>query len=624
MYKSIFLLVFVGFWISGVVQAAPGIRKQNLKVLYVGNRPDMPLPDYYTSQLGAEAFADYKGRMAAFELMLKEYFTEVKAIDGRDYTEQMSAVYDVTIFDALPKPIIPPVVERDPRSGFVTKIQRGKFLSDDFDRPVVFVSHMADEMGHSLGLKLDWYCLCLFYHALNIREEHPIFHQPFDVKITLENRRTPDDFYLYSQDWVLPREIPMWRVQHDSSRIGMVSGWYGVEEGKDAEIISGGHCMKAYENMAIGRHGNFLLWGFGAAPDGMTQEAQAVFANAVCYISRFGGQKPVVRRFDVVTLRDKIQDFLTVTTPEGYQTYLKGVEIYNQWLAGKQKNLRQLDRLLTQEEKDWLNKKNMEPWSHLEYVKKNSQFGLIYQYNMDIEAVRKFLGENMEYFYSGSEIEGEFVVDEDVKSIGISNRDIRLLDTCIGMLKNDRDTEKAWRILKRYTNQQFETAAEWCEWLNKYRSQLFFSELNGYKYIGDGLRETKTITKLKEVERPVVIRMERSGSGADQQISILVNIKPGYHIYASGGKDCPFILTRISLTYPQGVKESGGMQLPVSEKYAGDDGVRVYEGNVVFVQKIKVEDPSVVSGEIKCEVEYQCCDLEMCLPPSKETYFIKL
>ncbi|MEG2340992.1 MAG: protein-disulfide reductase DsbD family protein [Odoribacter sp.] len=626
MYKYIFFLLIIGVGSIVTTEATPVVRKQNLKVLYVGNRPDLPLPDYYTTQLEAANFADYKGRMAAFETMLKEYFTTVKTIDGRDYSEKLSDEYDVTIFDALPKPIVRPVVERDSVFGFATKIQRGKFLSDDFDRPAIFVSHMSDEIGHQLGLKLDWYCLCLFYHALNVRTEHPIFHQPFDVKITFENRPTPDDFYLYSQDWVLPRDIPMWRVDRDSSRIGMVSGWYGVEEGGDAEIISGGHCMKSYENMAIGRHGNFMLWGFAAAPDRMTKEAQTVFANAVCYISHFSGKKPVVRKFNYPTLRTKIQDFLTVLTPEGYQTYLKGVNTYNQWLEKKQKEIQQIkDRPLRKEEQDYLDREPKTPWSHIKYVEKNSSFGLIFDFNMDIEATRKYLVENMEYFYSGHEVKGEFIVDEEVKSLGISNRSVRLLEECVNMLETNREPEKAARILNRYTNQRFNTAVEWRKWLDTYRDKLFFSELGDYKFMGDG-SECKDYSYLYEEEktRPVVVSMEQTGEGAERNISVTIKIEKGYHIYASGGKDCPFIMTKIALTLPEGVEKIGEWQLPVCEKYAGEEGVSIYQGNVVFVQKVKIKDAKVSDRKIQCEVEYQCCDLEMCMPPEKEIHQVKL
>lgn len=43
--------------------------------------------------------------------------------------------------------------------------------------------------------------------------------------------------------------------------------------------------------MAIGRHGNFLHWGFAALSDDMTDEARDVFANAVVYIAGFAGKR---------------------------------------------------------------------------------------------------------------------------------------------------------------------------------------------------------------------------------------------------------------------------------------------------------------------------------------------
>ena len=52
--------------------------------------------------------------------------------------------------------------------------------------------------------------------------------------------------------------------------------------------------------MAIGRHGNFLHWGFAALSDDMTDEARDVFANAVVYIAGFAGR--IITRHDI-TLR---------------------------------------------------------------------------------------------------------------------------------------------------------------------------------------------------------------------------------------------------------------------------------------------------------------------------------
>ena len=67
-------------------------------------------------------------------------------------------------------------------------------------------------------------------------------------------------------------------------RVGMVSRPGGFEDSPEAEIISGGVSGKTWDAVAIGRHGNFLHWGFAASPDDMTGEARDVFANAVVYM----------------------------------------------------------------------------------------------------------------------------------------------------------------------------------------------------------------------------------------------------------------------------------------------------------------------------------------------------
>ena len=63
---------------------------------------------------------------------------------------------------------------------------------------------------------------------------------------------------------------------------------------------------KTWDAVAIGRHGNFLHWGFAASPDDMTEEARDVFANAVVYIAGFAGQTPVARKYNdrIITRHD--------------------------------------------------------------------------------------------------------------------------------------------------------------------------------------------------------------------------------------------------------------------------------------------------------------------------------
>ena len=621
-------MLFVGL---GAVNAAPKFHKQELKVLYVGYRPDMPIPDFGTVRRTAEQQSDYKTRMGAFQTMLEKYFTDVQTVDARDYSEEMSRKVDVTIFDALPKPVKEAVVEVDRDFGSVYFKESGVYLSEDFDSPSVFVGYVADEIGHSLGLKLDWFCLCLRHHALNIQTEHPIFHGPFQVDITLEQRPTPEDVYKYTQNWWIPREIPMWRVQEDRSRIGMVAGWYGLNEGDDAEFISGGHNMKSYENMAIGRHANFFMWGFGAAPDSMTEEAQTVFANAVSYIKDFAGRKPVVRRFGYPLMRKKIEDFRDATTKEGYQKYLQGVKIFNNWLPKQQKKVRRMKNP-TPQDKAWLDEKPMEALSHVDFIKENSQFGLINAYHNDVEAVRCFLDENMEYFYGSDLRKQDLEIDEDAKSLGISNRDKHLLDSCITMLEKGVDTDKAMRLLKRYTYQDFPSATAWRNWYKTYKDKLYFTEVGNYKFMGDGSICVKPMAEETEksaeevepvkVDRDVVFQVEVTGHGDTRELQISLHVKEGFHIYAESGDDCPMQVTTLSFTLPSGVELLGNLVKPEAIRFAGE--TNVYEHKVVFTQQIKITDKNFKEGEIVCTLDYQCCNSDICKPAQQEKHKIKI
>jgi hypothetical protein len=50
------------------------------------------------------------------------------------------------------------------------------------------------------------------------------------------------------------------------------------------------------------------------------------------------------------------------------------------------------------------------------------------------------------------------------------------------MLERKEQSELALRLLKRYTQERFETASQWRTWLNANRSRLFFSDVGGYKF----------------------------------------------------------------------------------------------------------------------------------------------
>lgn len=105
--------------LSGGLQA--GIRKSNLKVLYVGGSPDV---DYVGNRPDSAVLAQSSAkRMASFDKMLKRYFRQVTVIRAQAYRPELSDNYDVTVMDGRPAPILPGIMERD-SSGRLTRYEK--------------------------------------------------------------------------------------------------------------------------------------------------------------------------------------------------------------------------------------------------------------------------------------------------------------------------------------------------------------------------------------------------------------------------------------------------------------------------------------------------------------------
>ena len=188
------------------------VKKTNLKVLYVGGHSDMET----MGGASYDTIAHDKSvveRAAAWEQYLNQYFTTVKAVKASDYNYRMSYVYDVTIIDGNPQPV-------EPRrniivNGRYAKIIYDRYFPDDFDRPVITIAETSETVGRRIGVKNDWYCLCLNAHAYDMKKDHPIFNGPYKVKLTMTDRPTPEGAKEYAPliGETLPEKISMWRVQ---------------------------------------------------------------------------------------------------------------------------------------------------------------------------------------------------------------------------------------------------------------------------------------------------------------------------------------------------------------------------------------------------------------------------
>ena len=628
--KELWVLVFLLLFIN--MSYATGTNKQELKILYVGYSPGKGMLVYNARIAGyasEKRFAeDVKNRMNEFRDLLARYFIEVVTVDARDYRQEMSKEVDVTVFDALPFPIVPRKDVRD-KNGKYLYTELEKYLSPDFDCPTVFIAHTGGILQQGLDLKIDWCCLCLGAYALQVRTLHEVFHKPFPVDLTFEQRTTPYTVYHYLNGYAQPDMSPMWKVQSSSyrdgkdQRIGLVSLGEGFDDSPDTEVISGGESLKAINTVAIGRHANFLLWGFGASPHDLTPEAQTVFANCVAYISRFQGQGPVMRKSrTVMTVRDFIDDLLWVVSPDSYQQYVHKKQLIN---AERLQQRKKVEQEAVEERKALDGAALDKKYSLLEILTRDEFYRTFLGKELGEMAVhsrekcRKYILTCRPYFYGAGSF-NQFVVDEDARYLKTPNQDQRILEKSIALWEKGKEVELAKRILQRYTDRQFQTPREWREWYEQNKKRLFFTEVGGYKFL-ENVQQHKTIGSVNSAADlpPVNVSAQVIEKEDKRYVCVTFEMQPGYHIYAEGSGNTPFVVTSLNVECPSGIQSVGPFLKPTGVLLEGTEDVMVYEGKVQFFQEII----GVSEELVRCKLTYQCCNDLICMPPVEETVIVE-
>ena len=638
---SVLLMVFV----EGCCQKITG-NKLNMSVLYVGFDPGRELPPMnfaHGAGIAASRYAeDMRGRMPAFEKLLKWYFTKVETVDARDYRESMTEEYDVVIFDAVPEPLM--LVEKNVRTEVQNTEVRGKlanvvdtkelfsahYFSDEYSKPTLFVGDKTGILGAALGLKLNWYCRCLDAHAFDLCKGHPIFHEPLPVEMRYERRIAPYAALSGVEGVTTPGVMDMWRVQtegyreggRERYRQGLVAFGDGFEENGDGEKIAGGVSDKHRDAVSIGRHGNFFMWGFAADPRYMTETAQRVFVNAVCYISKFNGRVPVTRKYEngYVT-RKKLKMQLAMFDRDTFNRYVISRNVYNEKLM----KLKQEVDDLNAAGKDVPGDLMSQAWPQPQKVKTYDEYlenGLKREYVKagctNVQVYRNYLQENMNYFYGGKG-DFSFTVDEDLKELGIAMGEVKVLERAIELLGGPvEENERGWRLLRRYTLEDFSTVEEWQKWLKEVRDRLIFTESCGYKFVDRAssmviLRRSKKSQGGVQQENPVTVVAVRKGN----EIRVQFTMKEGFHIYAASGEEGAYVVTDVKFKCPQGIWVVGKLVMPEAKAYEVDPKVKIYEEKVIFIQPIRVEQENN-KGKIICTVTYQACNETICMPPVTE------
>jgi len=234
--------------------------------------------------------------------------------------------------------------------------------------------------------------------------------------------------------------VKVWRVQKTTDKpggmtrpYGAVSRSWGFNDSPDAEILVAGYNRgKESGAVAVGRHGNFLQWGFSAPPSKMTDAGRKFFLNCICYITRFDGKAPLVRR--------KSSDRFS------------GVRLIKGAIKNPQQSF--YAGLFPPE--------------------------LMEKYQDDADGMFGYYMENYELIYRDG---NTYRIDTELKSLGIeSNRKVETLKGLIGLLRDGKKSALARKLLNRYTVESFEGPEEWEAWLTKNRDRIYFSDVGGYKF----------------------------------------------------------------------------------------------------------------------------------------------
>jgi len=267
--------------------------------------------------------------------------------------------------------------------------------------------------------------------------DHEVYRAPFAVQPPFESWDTPDNYKSRSLGAEkLPDKMKVWLVQKTGMSFGsVVATVYGFTDSPDAEVLAPGfNTGKEYGAVGVGRHGNFLQWGYSAPPSQMTEAGQKFFLNCVHYIRRFDGKTPLVRH---------------KSSPRVDTLRLGG--IMNR-IDGDRK----------------------------EFFCGIFPSELYPKYGSDPDGLVKYYKENLEWVYR----EKVFKVDEELKALGIaSNRKVESLRRLIELLDDAGQADTARRILVRYTDQRFDSSRQWRQWYEDNKDRIFFTDVGGYKFM---------------------------------------------------------------------------------------------------------------------------------------------
>jgi hypothetical protein len=596
-------------------QTQPVEAKQPLSVLYVGGDGDYVDPE----------------RGEDFRRFLEKHFVSVKSAQDTDFTPALAKGVDIIVVDG-------DIIQRIPTG---------------LRRPMVLLGAKWGPIGipESRGYKLQDQCRVLTEKLHSLWLDHAIFRGPLPVTPTLT-----DEF-----DSVTRRYVQAWKThepffisRYNSFAKGMTVSGTRLLGAEDSEVIAGGMNERGDHAVALAREANLFHWGPAASPRHMTEEAKRVFVNTIVYMKQFDGAQPTVWRS--VKPRSGMAVAFNILTYESNQLEnpLKGgnagdIELQE---AGIEASTNDLHRLI-------------EATFPPQVVKR---------LGYDVEKYRALYEPNLGYVHVPHDTTW-YTIDEEAKSIGLPNNDLRFLEKCVELLRQPAEAAKARRLLERYTGLSFPDAKAWQHWLESNRERLYFSDYYDYRFYSGpaasapAQREVRlALSQMKMDEsanaavsvgavavsygvstpaKTLGRNMEvvdlhhepgayRTDKGALVTLVVRVKIADGNFTSARVSEGKPYEPTKISVELPQGARWHGEWQTPKTYDRM-EPGVAEYRGDAVFTRQlyftsVPKEGRDVfrrVPVSLRGTVRYQACfqaphDAVRCLDPRETPFEAKI
>lgn len=378
-------------------------------------------------------------REKIFGAFLGKYFAKVDAINLEQLTDKAAENYDIVIADW----------ERRYAHGDFQDHKKPKLrLPEGFSKPVLLMGIVAGEIQRhtKFGYGLGWGAATELQNAAHgLKKDHPIFKGPLEVKLELTPVETPEAYKKHVDGKDLPGQLETWnaqlgRVTKDID-YGFVAAPWGFEDSPDAESIAWGVGCRNPKAIAMARQGNFFLWGFGGDPAQMTEAGRRVFINAICWMKKFDGKRPLV-------------------APQMSPREL--VYHYIEWLreAGDEESLAAAKRRFPDDVRE--------------------------KTKTDPDKLEAYYKENYERLCPAGGDSGGFRADPDLDEIGKTpNRKIEFWDAVLARLAKDEKDAVALRLVARYLPGKVMTPAELKAWVEENRKWLFFTDVGGFRWMVD-------------------------------------------------------------------------------------------------------------------------------------------